>query len=189
MLKLNGLAFLSNGRTASSSIRAALREQCGFQKKGGCHVHGSFFYEGLQYFTFARNHWDAVASYAAMIGWDPRERGRLDPDKLEPVFRRMPIYFSNGGHRSRKDIPHLWYWIGTHYNPVVLRYEELPYCLENYLITHGVVIGELPRINHTHVERNGIPYQDFHSPSSRQWVLDKWGQEIEELGYSYEELT
>lgn len=122
-------------------------------------------------FSTVRNHFDLVLSRAwKFAGFDPD----VNWDKAESLFAQAmsPCWWLNGSGllfgKFRPD------------SDVLLRYESLDKDLEE-------VAGQmtLPEI-HKNPARGGRPYQEFYRPATRRMVEDRYGDEIEELGYSFD---
>jgi len=180
--ELGDLVFLASPKSGSTSLRDIL-PSVGFKKTSETNHHESVYTPGKDYFCVVRNHFDAMVSwcfFAKKIKGPPFD----DLDELRLFMAAHPMYF--GGYPLfagfRKDIPALWRWVGTEYEPTVLRFEDFPRCAVEFLKSRGVEIGEIPHVNKSE-ERKGRTHKDVLSPEIIQYIWDRWGEEIEELGY------
>jgi hypothetical protein len=179
------LSFLASPKSGSTSLKAII-PLVGFKKHPMTNHHESALIPGMDYFCVIRNHFDAITSwcfYARRIEGPP-----FDLDNLRVFVRDHPHYF--GGwplfEGFRADMTAMWRWVGTDYNPTVLRFEEFPKCVEDFLAEKGIELPEMPHVNKS-VDREGRHHSEVLPPNVVQWIWDRWGREIEELGYNFEE--
>lgn len=129
------LVFLANPRTASRSIAKALTEQAGFVKVGA-HHHAPWrqLPEPRRYTSFSvvRNLEDTIASWCRKYGGiSEREFLRSKLPQQRNIIEPWP--------------PHsLFPW--EHQSDSILRYEELPSCLNDLLRAHELEPVTLPTI-------------------------------------------
>jgi hypothetical protein len=172
MYLLGHLAYLANRRAASNATAIALVRQLGFSRSLGSH-HSAHYRPFLRYFTTVRRHWDAIASWA---------HAKEAPLPLSVDWLRSQV---TSIETRTNDQWRLWHWLGTPYDPTVLRYETLQGDLNAFLANHQLGPVQLGR---TKSKRNGEPYQEAFDSDSRQWVQDRYREEIDELGYQFEEI-
>lgn len=188
------LVFLAHPRTASVSTARAL-QAIGFEKLGGDH-HMRLWTEGRKrpahlpdpkpwgetlvnrenrdtwtVFTTVRNHFDTAVSWIFL-----KARGN-------------PIEWSVETFQRALDYNH---WVepnrmfGLHLDDadIVLRYECLESQLRILLGAHGLELGPLPRMN-TSQARAGRPYRAFYRAPTREYIEERFSQEMSELRYAF----
>jgi len=179
------LAFLANPRTASTTVSELLKQR-GW--KGPEQHHESHYEEKYEYFTCVRNHWDAIASVLCMRGYEIWDHGPPDLATVRLLWGTVQPVFRYRAAHMREDIPALWKWVNTKYNPTVLRYEELPASVNDFLASKGIEPLDLSqRWNYGVERRKGLHYSHFFTPETKDWVWKRWKEEIKEMGYEYEE--
>lgn len=180
-----GLGFLVNAKTASQSIVEMFRrrnEEFRFGLVEGTNHHFAYYVEDASFFTLVRNHWDAIASWVYYC----RLENPISANKLDRFVLAHPQYFGcyPQSHGYRSDIPAMWRFLGTLYEPDVLRYEELPGGLEEYFKKWKLPAPDLQIVNYR--GRGKKHYSEVLQPDAVQYVWNRWGEEIEELGYTFE---
>ena len=124
-------------------------------------------------FTTVRNHWDALISWAF-------KKYRMEPKVWDQsVFDR--VFEGNRWIQEDK----LW-WLHLNEADVVLRYETLQEDFNSLLSKHGISPPVLLRENIGR-ERNGRPYWMFYNIETKQYIYDKFKEEINLLGYTFKE--
>lgn len=184
MYAYNDLAFLASPKAGSTSLKYTLPKM-GFRKHPETNHHESKLIPGIRYFCLVRNHWDAITSWCFFA-----ERIKGPPFELKNIKEFVlwhPQYFGGWPHFEgfRKDKTALWRWVGTDYDPIVLRYEDFPQCVVDFLESEGFEVPKIPHYNKSE-ERNGKKATEALNPDTIQWIWDRWGEEIEELGYTLE---
>ena len=158
------VAYLAHPRTASRSIGAGL-EAIGFQKHRGHHggpILGDQKYLGLKYITTVRNQEAGVIKRKFVEDWVTRHI------KKEPFYCRPHKLFF---HLS--DVPEtIWIY-----------YEHLP-DLNVVLDLWHVCAIDLPHITEKRKRKNR-EYQHMFTERSADFIADYFGEEIEDLGYVF----
>lgn len=175
------LCYLSHPRTASHSVRRALRRQAGFVPAGGGgHARWQDAQERStlpeidpETWTFAtgvRNHWDAMVSWWHLTDFGEMEFGVPWAERLIENRREIP--------------PHsLWTYhaaADTH-----LRFERIEEELNALLREHGLPEVDLPRLQVSD-GRRGRHYSEFYDREMRAWVAGYFRHEIERFGYEFD---
>ncbi len=182
------LAYLANPRVASKSTAEALLS-VGFAQvdnvcasPSGLHhltvAESKRDFAGWTVFTTVRNHWDTVASW--LLHWsdvaDVPAGGRLwTVDEVRGALDVNPWVGEHTlWHRHRGD------------TNALLRFENLDDDLRLVLWYHGGInMPSLSRVGAGEV-RGGRPYQEFFDDETRDYVGQRFGDEISTLGYGYE---
>lgn len=159
-----------------------------------------------QYYATVRNHFDILRTY---WHWQKVDGGRPDAPNLFPrtakdlsefvqrfMWGRVP-HFHNARRFFRfvQEVPRLrlWYFedqrdhlqgfINHHAPPSEKPWEhpwppfedaDYPEVPDSGFITNGKP------------SPGGLPWQEFYTPETRAWVEDWFGEEMEELGYTFE---
>ena len=186
------LVFLANPRTGSTSVAKALME-IGFEQDGTHHSARDI--DGYTTFAVVRNHWDAAVSW--VFGKHLGEYKDLDFTVETFEFALDNEYVTE--HE-------MW---GYHKPDLVVRFEGVaaPYPLSmeeqiNFILAPGVGyhfsgppktirLGvckldaiALQRANVSTV-RNGRHYREFYTDETRDYIGNRFKDEIERLGYEF----
>lgn len=179
------LCYLAHPKTASVATAMALSE-VGFRNidgkpcTGSAHPHhmtverSGFDLDGWTVFTTVRNHWDAVVSWMCQGDGMPctasELQARLD---RHPWFEETTMWQC---HLPDAD--------------AVLKYETLGEDLNTLISAHGLDWVDLPVTPGTPGRMMGDarrPYGVFYNIGTREYVGERFADEIRALGYSYEE--
>ena len=173
------IAYLAHPKTASQATVAALRG-VGFPALQSRHHHGRLAQpmgEDWIVCTTVRNHFDLFVSWYYHKKRDLVESFTVKfMEELIGPIDRTNHYFP--------DTHRLYSYHGgvaTH----VMKFEALEDGLNTVLALRGLGPVTLARENVSERRKNR-PYQEFHDPSTRSWVEDRYGEEMEELGYQWE---
>ena len=181
------LAFLAHPRAASHSIARALQEQAGFVPVP-THHDGREVVErrwpeakSWTFFSVVRNPFDALVSW-----WF--KRGKNDghefaPQWIERLEREMGE-LRPSGHPVLVQPGRLWIYADD--SDAVIRYERLTEDLNELLVAHDLPIVTLP---HDVRSARTEPYQDHYDQVTRDWVTDRYGDELRTWGYGWEGAT
>lgn len=185
------LIYLAHPRTGSRSMKTALNTAWGGFREVGPHHSGPApsmcedDWEGYEFFTTVRNHWDAITS------WWFNAVGQADDPKLTvPWLRKWMkgnrLYFhpESGVEPEFTSIPRMWWFLDIHPRPHILRFETLTEDFHNFLGSRGFGPTEFPHIGRGNF-RDGTHYRDIMSPEVRFFIEETFAEEIEELGYRY----
>jgi len=155
------LIFLANPRTASTSVAKALME-IGFERKGTHHSGGHR--DGFLRFATTRNHWDAALSWVLAHNF---------PMSIDSLERAM-----NNEYISENE---MW---SFHDPEVVIYYESIEDELGCILSTVGLPTVKLPWEN-VSANRKGRHYREFYTDETRDYIYNRFREEIERLGYEF----
>lgn len=184
------LIYLAHPRTGSRSVKTALVSEWGGFRESGPHHSGPApsmcddEWEGYQFFTTVRNHWDAVVS------WWFNAVGQADNPKLTvPWLRRWMkgnrnYFHTDPGIGELVSIPRMWWFLDLYPRPHVLRFETLQEDFHNFLGSRGFSVTKLPHVG-IGTFRGGVHYQEVMTAEVRAFIEETFGEEIEELGYRY----
>jgi hypothetical protein len=176
------LTFLASPKAGSTSLTKIL-PPLGFRLYPGTAKHESLYVPDMNYFCMVRNHFDAITSWCFFAKGIKGPPFKLK--NLKDFVADHPHYF--GGwplfEGFRSDMTALWRWVGTDYNPTVLYFENFPGCAEEFLGMWGFDVPEIPHLNKS-LNREGRHYSEALEPDVIQWIQDRWGREMEELGYA-----
>lgn len=181
------LVYLAHPKTASQSTAAALADK-GFVRsiyvpgslphrlgteRGPEHHKGLIRHpEGWTVFCVVRNHFDALTSWWAFQARKPVLKGKpLTPEYLENLMGAFPKYFVH---------PNRMWDMHARVSDRTLRYESLEEDL-------GDVLGEpvcLPMKN-VSPEREGRHYRELINPEVREYIEDRFGDEMAHYGYCW----
>lgn len=187
------LVYLATPRTASTSTAVALKK-VGFEKlEPGDHHLPLYGLPGEDrddlpvtllnrsqwtVFTTIRNHWDVCASWAAM---KPQARD------LPPPWPREVFELALDPESNRWVKKHRLFDLHLPDCDVSLRYEHLWDDLCRVLTVAGVQMPHLGFHNVSDTKR-GHHYSYFMTDEVAEWIGDRFRQEIDELGFSFERL-
>ena len=157
------LIFLANPRTASTAVAGALMG-IGFEKIG---KHHEDYKMGEAWTTFAavRNHWDAALSWVLAHNF---------PMSVESLERALDNEYITTHE--------MWVY---HKLDITMRYEQLGLWLNFILSCSGLPLIKLNKQN-VSANRNGKHYREFYTPETRQYIYDRFEDEIVRMGYKYE---
>ena len=181
------LAFLAHPRAASHSIARALQEQAGFTAVQTHHDGREVVTrrwpeaEGWTFFCVVRNPFDALVSW-----W--YKRGRNDghgfgPAWIERLEREMGVERPSGNPVL---VQPGRLWIYADDSDTIVRYEHLDADLDELLAAHDLPTVTLP---HDVCSNRPEPYQEQYDRVTRDWVTDRYGEELRTWGYGWEEVT
>jgi len=158
------LIFLANPRTASTSVAKALME-IGFTQEGKHHSPLECRLDGWTSFTTVRNHWDAALS------WVLAHNFPMSVDSLERALDNE--YISEN---------EMW---GIHANADhLLEYSTLYRDLSRFLSLFSLPPVRLPKEN-VSANRKGRHYREFYTDETRDYIYNRFKEEIERLGYEF----
>lgn len=121
-------------------------------------------------FTTVRNHWDAWVSW---WGYSSRDGEQFDRDFIDRILTRQTKYYPD---------PHRLWGLHSPFADRIVRFEDLQAGLDD------VWGGPVPLPHHNiSKKRERRPYHEFYTPKLRSWVARHYAEEIEELGYSFED--
>lgn len=176
------IVYLANPKTASISTSMALHMHAGFTTHRIHRQHHARLErsmgEGWIVCTTVRNHFDAFVSWYFHLN-------RQEQQPFSVTFLDDLVGERDKTNHYFPDPDRLWHYqaeFATH----LLHFENLEAELNNVLALRGLSPVELPREN-VSLSRKHRPYQDFHTPETRVWVEDRYGREMAELGYKWEE--
>lgn len=152
------LVYLANPRTGSTSTAKALME-IGFEKVGKHHEACEMDPDHVT-FAVVRNHWDAALSWVLAYNLP------VSVKSLEEALRNEYITENR-----------MWAY---HKPDILLRYEDLETGLNDILFTPV----KLPRENVTY-NRFGRDYWRFYDRETRDYIGNRFKDEIEEMGYRF----
>jgi len=161
------LVFLANPRTGSTSVAKALME-IGFEQDGTHHSARDI--DGYTTFAVVRNHWDAAVSW--VFGKHLGEYKDLDFTVETFEFALDNEYVTE--HE-------MW---GYHKPDLLVRYEFLELDLDIVLHTLGLEAVKLPKENVSKA-RNGQNYRKLCIDETREYIYNRFKDEIERLGYEF----
>ena len=184
------LMYLASPRTASKSTAAAL-QSVGFKQVDDIKGSPSALHhltveesgrstDGWTVFCAVRNHWDTVVSWHLnLVGG----LGYTDPHDLDWSLRRMKEALDNNpwvGERT------LWHRHTPH-AVCYIRFEQMQPDLFSLLARYGLTMLTLPHIKeHTVSLRGGRHYSEFFTVETRDYVRERFADEIVEHGYYFE---
>lgn len=157
--------FLANPRTASTSIGEALLSM-GAQLEGNHHAPPAEIPEGTILAQTIRHHCDVLVSF-----WYKGGRG-IPLDK----YVQMVL---DGGHRYLG--PDNFYSHWSCEPNFILRYETLDYEWQNFCLITG--LPEVPLVQTPTNRPPNIKWQSLFAPRLLNAVLERYREEMEELGY------
>jgi len=172
-----GLVFLAQERAASRSVGAAL-EGIDFKMVGAHHDgpdQGLRTY-GLPMITVVRNHWDSMVSW-----WF---NARMSEKESRPTLVWLSRFWSRNRYLFR---PGRMFRFLELPNVIALRYENLDEDLNHVLEKFGFPQVELPHVGVSE-EREGRHYSEFYDSETRLLIDWAFRPEINDLGYSFEEV-
>lgn len=166
-----GLVYVANPRTASRAVGEALTTHAGFTMMGSHHSTDGIP-DGALVFTAVRNHYDALVSlWYSMHGGLP----------FEPRF--LDWY----PHHIAFEYPHGRLFPYTDLADITVRYERLAFGVN--LVLSMRRLGPIPvRRKGWGLRRRGRPYQLHYDPAMRAAVAERYGEEMEALGYDWEHV-
>lgn len=184
------LVFLAHPRTASVATSLALRD-CGFQLLDGYGHHtllnrAKFVMEERSKwttFTMVRNHWDAAVSWILKVGWvgeicaDGTECRVFKADWSKDCFR---MAMDNNGFIKNGQ---MW---GHHMADAdtVFFYEGLSGNLRSWLREFDITLPPIRKENMSK-SRDGRHYHEFYTDETRDYIGDRFRNEIEIFGYRF----
>jgi hypothetical protein len=75
-------------------------------------------------------------------------------------------------------------WLYAEDSDAIIRYERLDADLDELLVAHGLPAVTLP---HDVKSARTEPYQEHYDRATRDWVADRYGDELRMWGYGWEE--
>ena len=179
------LAFLAHPRAASHSISRALQDQASFlcvpTHHGDRSVVERAYPESTDwtFFSVVRNDYDALVSW-----W--YKRGKNDGHVFGPTWiEQLEHEIGNGRPQPYPILAKPGeLWIYTDESDAILRCEQLDADLNELLIAHGLGPVTLPW--DVKSARNGKPYQEYYDDVTRNWVAERYGEELRTWGYDWE---
>jgi hypothetical protein len=124
-------------------------------------------------FTAVRNHWDAAVSWRFK-----RKSLRSDDSRWDADSWRLLLGSINWVEKKK-----LW-WLHGDDADQILYYEDLESQLIDFLLRHGIELNELSEQNVT-PSRDGRHYSEFFTNSGRDYVGERFRDEIERFGYEF----
>jgi hypothetical protein len=165
------LVYLANPRTGSTSTAKALQD-IGFRLEG-THHSGGKVPSGYRTFGVVRNHWDTCVSWVYAVPIVQYHLLKVNQESIEHVLDKLdnPYVTENI----------MW---GLHNLDITLRYEDLPWALNDVLEVWGLPAVKLPRENVSEA-RKCSHYRTFYDHETREYVNNRFKDEIERLGYKF----
>jgi len=178
------VVYVSHPRTASVATGKSLGA-VGFEPLGDLKpTHHTFLYDPSSpitvdtrhqwtVITTVRNHYDAIISWMCL--WY----------RHTPHPRWTVRDFATRLDRGRWTCqPHLWQW---HTDvDIVWRYETLAEDMADTLTWLSLDVPPLLTENVTAV-RAGRPYQQFYTPTTRDYITERYAKDIDQWGYRYDQ--
>ena len=156
------LIYLANPRTGSTATATALMG-IGFEKVGR-HHEAVKVGKGWVSFGVVRNHWDAALSWVLAHNY---------PMTVESLRKALDNEYVSENK--------MW---GYHSPDFLLRYEHLKNELDLTLLFYDLGPVKLPRENVSH-NRKGRHYREIYDSKMRDYIWDRFKDEIEEFGYEW----
>lgn len=174
-------AFLAHPRTASRSVRDALKAygNLDFRDVGDHHSGPPQFHaDRCEYFCVIRNHWDAVASWFFNANTAPKSGPPITEEWCATYFRSHQNYFRPGT---------LWWFTQEVPSVRILRFENLENDLRAYLKQAGVPDELQPKLPHVGKSRHrdGRKPIELFTEHARKYVEWIFGDEIRRFGYRF----
>jgi len=183
------MIYLAHGHTASTATALTLMRSCGFSEPDGGWHHRRLRdaksplrdrdLDGWIIFTGVRNPFDVALSWVFQAS--PQMKGRGGPSFDLAAFRwsLVPSYYVSSDRL-----------MGLHLDDAheVVRAESLSEDLSRVLKMRGLGPVAVPVMN-AGKRRAGRHRSQFYTPETRSYVEDRFGGELEELGYEYEEAA
>lgn len=174
--KDSNVIYLAFPRTASKATSSALSTQAGFSRSPNHHGRlwqAESFYpinNDTLVLTTVRNHFDWFVSYAFMVHRIP-----LTVKVLSDMSSTRLTYIDTEGwlfdyHRLQ----------ATH----VARFEHLEEDVNKFLSIRGIRPVRI-RLQNYSKSRKFRHYSEYYNSETRAFIEDKFGKEMEELGYSF----
>jgi hypothetical protein len=179
------MIYLAHPKTASGATSTALKS-IGFIRPDGSPDHARMGDVGTPagdwfVFTTVRNHWDALAS------WTVRrcQNSRGVPSTFTVRMLELVCRDADGGADKRPwhliEPLRMWFHLPVDH---VMRFETLRDDLSDVLKSRGLHVPHLHPENMT-AERNGKSYREFYTPDTRDFVYDRFTDEIKQFRYSF----
>ena len=179
------LCFLAHPRAASHSISRALQEQAGFRSDAKHHgtrasiVRRHPEADNWTFFCVVRNPYDALVSW-----WYHRGKNdghEFNPRWIERLEREVGVE-RPPGNPVLVEPGRLWIYADD--SDAIVRYEQLDADLNELLEAHDLPAVVLP---YDVVSRRERSYAEHYDSVTRDWVTDRYGEELRIWGYGWQE--
>ena len=179
------LVYLAHGHTASRSTSGALKGQ-GFLKLPRENHHATLYESGIvtkenrelwHTFTTVRNHFDWILAQTWKIQIATHPGPEIDWSDLsmwESALKRHNHITES--HLFSRHVPD---------SDTLLHFETLKKDLELIVGPIRLPCVVLNPQRGGNPRKRGLEYRKYYTPKVRKWVEDRYGAEMEELGYSW----
>jgi hypothetical protein len=176
------MCFLANPKTASTATYLAL-EILDFEYYGNQHCTPDR--SKWDYWREINNDWTIFCTirnhYDVMVSWffhNIRKPGLHFYGQSFETFLYEYVKWQNWFRDGKM------YWERNPWCNKILRYEALQKDFDQLLIAHNFPIIKL-EIHNASKNRKGQNYRDFYSDATKEFMEEFFGDEMEELGYSF----